>query len=172
MNVNGLNLYAPPSRADTKNQFQKLSDANQAYSHQRQNDSVTISPAASAAARGQTHQQDPVDRYQALASNQAIERSRQAMSPAKVSREDFMDKAIQGTLDQRVGLDREKLQELEEQMQKVTANENLTDEQKAEQLAALQQQIDEITEKAAEHTVRQEQSVQITKAQEPVASKI
>ncbi|WDE00939.1 hypothetical protein [Thalassomonas actiniarum] len=171
MNINGLNLYAPATRLDTGNPYQKLSDANQPDNHQGQNDSVTISPAAIAAAGGQTHQQDPVDRYQALASNQAVERSRQAMAPAKVSREDFMEKAIQGTLDQRTGVDREKLEELEEQMQKVAANKNLTDEQKAEQLAALQQQIDEITEEAAKQTTRQEHSARITKEQEQIINK-
>lgn len=172
MNVNGLNLYTPATRVDTSNQFQKLSDTNQADNHRGQNDSVTISPAASAAAQGQAHQQDPVDRYQALASNQAVERNRQAMAPAKISREDFMKTALQSTLDQRIGVDREKLQELEEQMQKVAENTNLTAEQKAEQLAALEQQRDEIIEKAAKNTIRQEQNAQIAKEQEQIASKI
>ncbi|WDE03496.1 hypothetical protein SG34_019140 [Thalassomonas viridans] len=172
MNVNALNLYAPATRTVTTDKYQKLSGEVQANSSYKQTDSLTISPAARAAAQGKSHETDPVDRYQALASNQAVARSREATEPAKVSREDFMKAAIQGTVDQRLGLDREKLQELEAKMKQVAENDDLTAEQKAEQLAALQQQIDEITQKAAETTFRQEQVAETEKALEQVTDKI
>jgi len=171
MNVNILNLSIAATRSAQANEFQQTPGESQVNRIHAQTDSVTLSPAASAAAQGKAIEADPVDRYQALASNQAVARTRQAMAPAKVSREDFMKAAIEGTLDQRLGLDREKLQEIEDKMKEVAENSSLTIEQKTEQLDALQAQIDDITREAGENTFRQEQTAKIEKEIEQLKGK-
>ena len=172
INVNTLSTYTPATRTAAVDELKKISGDSQANSRHAQADSVTLSSAAIAAAQGKTVEAEPIDRYQALASNQRVADTRQAMAPAKVGREDFMKTALQGTLDQRLGLDREKLQALEAKMKQVAENENLTTEQKAEQLATLQEQMDELTREATQSALRQEQTAKIEKELAQITDKL
>ena len=66
-----------------------------------------------------------------------------------VSREEFLKNITQGILDQRTGIDREKLNELEAKMAEIADNPNLTEKQKEEMLAALEEERLALLEEAA-----------------------
>lgn len=53
-------------------------------------------------------------------------------------------------LDKRTGVDREKLKQLEEEMAKIAANDSLSEEEKAKQIALLEAQKTELIKEATE----------------------
>lgn len=61
-----------------------------------------------------------------------------------------LDEAMQAILDKRTGLDREKLKRLEEEMAKIAADENLTEEEKSKQIELLQAQKVELIKESTE----------------------
>lgn len=66
-----------------------------------------------------------------------------------VIREEFLQKINQSILDQRTGIDREKLEELEAKMKEIADNPNLSEKQKEEMLAALEEERMALIEEAA-----------------------
>ncbi|MBV1908198.1 MAG: hypothetical protein KUG78_02695 [Kangiellaceae bacterium] len=68
------------------------------------------------------------------------------------SKSDFMVAVEQALRDNMLGIDREKIEEIEEQMEVVKADNSLTNEEKTKKLDDLQQQIDSIIEAAVERT--------------------
>lgn len=63
--------------------------------------------------------------------------------------EDRLTEAMQAILDKRTGVDREKLKQLEE-MAKIAANDSLSEEEKAKQIALLEAQKTELIKEATE----------------------
>ncbi|MFV0597298.1 hypothetical protein [Shewanella sp.] len=63
---------------------------------------------------------------------------------------DRLEEAMQAILDKRTGVDREKLKQLDEEMAKIAANDNLSEEEKAKQIALLQTQKAELIKEATE----------------------
>lgn len=64
--------------------------------------------------------------------------------------EDRLAKAMQAILDKRTGVDREKLKQLDAEMAKIAANDNLSEEEKAKQIALLEAQKAELIKEATE----------------------
>ncbi|MFB2733706.1 MULTISPECIES: hypothetical protein [Shewanella] len=64
--------------------------------------------------------------------------------------EDRLAEAMQAILDKRTGVDREKLKQLEEEMAKIAANDSLSEEEKAKQIALLEAQKTELIKEATE----------------------
>lgn len=64
--------------------------------------------------------------------------------------EDRLAEAMQAILDKRTGVDREKLKQLEEEMAKIAANDSLSEEEKAKQIALLEAQKAELIKEATE----------------------
>jgi len=67
----------------------------------------------------------------------------------------FLDKAQQAILDKRTGLDREKIEEINDKMETIINDKSISPEQKAEQLEALSKEKEAEYEKAAERTEEQ-----------------
>ncbi|MEL4283267.1 hypothetical protein [Shewanella mangrovisoli] len=61
-----------------------------------------------------------------------------------------LEEAMQAILDKRTGVDREKLKQLEEKMAKIAADNTLSEEEKANQIALLQAQKVELIKEASE----------------------
>ncbi|MCP3130164.1 hypothetical protein [Shewanella sp. KJ2020] len=61
-----------------------------------------------------------------------------------------LEEAMQAILDKRTGVDREKLKQLEEKMAKIAADNTLSEEEKAKQIALLQAQKVELIKEASE----------------------
>lgn len=67
---------------------------------------------------------------------------------------------MQAILDNRTGVDRDKINKIDEEMAKVAADENLSEEQKAKQLELLQaQKLDLIKESSEKNEERQRRIV-------------
>ncbi|ESE41940.1 hypothetical protein [Shewanella decolorationis] len=64
--------------------------------------------------------------------------------------EDRLAEAMQAILDKRTGVDREKLKQLDAEMAKIAANDNLSEEEKAKQIALLEAQKAELIKEATE----------------------
>jgi len=65
-----------------------------------------------------------------------------------IEMEDFMTQAAQSILDNRLGIDKEKLKEIEAMMEEVANDENLSPEQKEKKLAELQELYEEVIEES------------------------
>lgn len=61
-----------------------------------------------------------------------------------------LDEAMQAILDRRTGLDREKLKKIEEEMERIAADENLSEEEKSKQIELLQAQKVELIKESTE----------------------
>ena len=85
---------------------------------------------------------DPVNNY----SNGSIAASKEMT---------FMEKVKQALMDQRTGLDREKIEEIEEAMEIIMNDPSIPAEQKAEMLQKLEEEIKAEFEKAAEKMAEQ-----------------
>ena len=72
------------------------------------------------------------------------------------SRNEFMQLAIQATLDKRTGVDRDKLDEINAMMEDVANNPNLTEKQNEEMLAQLAAQKEEVIKDATERKIAEE----------------
>jgi len=81
------------------------------------------------------------------------------LSKAESDNTNFLHDALQTLAAKRTGLDKEKLKEIDTQMEEVAKNKNLSPEQKAEQLKLLQEQKDQLVKESVERNEeRQQQS--------------
>jgi len=132
----------------------------------RYQDTVTL---ASAAKRGQeTKESQTAQTYEQLAlgksaqysNNDAVNKDA-APSDEKSQLESdnshFLQDAMQAILDKRSGIDREKLKELEAQMEEIVNDKNLSPEQKAEQMKLLQQHKEQLLKEFAEKNEQRQQ---------------
>ncbi|MGR3970142.1 hypothetical protein [Shewanella sp. 1180_01] len=132
----------------------------------RYQDTVTLS---SAAKRGQeTKESQTANTYEQLAPGKSAQYSNndavnKGAAPSDVKNKlesdnsNFLQDAMQAILDKRSGIDREKLKELEAKMEEIANDENLSPEQKAEQLKLLQQQKEELLKEFAEKNEQRQQ---------------
>lgn len=108
-------------------------------------DTVTISSTAPVAT---------ADTYSHLAPNakQGYTENVQAIAgtPEPEKPTNRLEEAMQAILDKRTGVDREKLKQLEEKMAKIAADNTLSEEEKAKQIALLQAQKVELIKEASE----------------------
>jgi len=130
-------------------------------------DTVTISAAARDLAQGNV-QQLSLNTYDHLASANRIvatkidvpgidpppepvyPTSMKSIEQAPVNMDDFMNEAMQGILDSRMGIDRDKLEEIEAMMEEVANDDSLSPEQKEKKLEELQKLYDKVIEEAVE----------------------
>lgn len=96
----------------------------------------------------------PADTYSYLASNtkQSYTSNVQNIAGTKEPEKDTnrLDEAMQAILDRRTGLDREKLKKIEEEMERIAADENLSEEEKSKQIELLQAQKVELIKESTE----------------------
>jgi len=108
-------------------------------------DTVTLSSTAPVAT---------ADTYSQLAPNakQGYTENVQAIAgtPEPEKPTNRLEEAMQAILDKRTGVDREKLKQLEEKMAKIAADNTLSEEEKAKQIALLQAQKVELIKEASE----------------------
>ncbi len=122
-------------------------------------DTVSISPEAKQAAKGIFPVKDTLTytasgRWGAPTANPQTSTSSKLEDSGETS--EFMATALQRILDKRIGVDREKLEELKAEMERIAKDESLTPEQKAEQLELVHEQVRELMEQAAERYSEQE----------------
>ncbi|MCU7978005.1 hypothetical protein L5M43_22610 [Shewanella sp. SW36] len=138
-----------PSTNGLGNRANSMTEANLTSSISQ--DTVTLSSAASVTT---------ADTYSHLAPNakQGYTGNVQAIAgtPETDKSINRLDKAMQAILDNRTGVDRDKINKIDEEMAKVAADENLSEEQKAKQLELLQaQKLDLIKESSEKNEERQ-----------------
>ncbi len=116
----------------------------------RTQDTVSISPQAQALANGKSYQETaptyikPVTARALLATNQAEGQITETPTDSR-----FND-MMQNILDKRLGVDREKLKELDAMMEEIANNENMSPEEKAEALEKLAEMREKIIQESIE----------------------
>lgn len=132
----------------------------------RYQDTVTLS---SPAKQGQeTKESQTANTYEQLAPGKSAQYSNNdavskgatpsdEKSQLESDNSNFLQDAMQAILDKRAGIDREKLKELEAQMEEIANDKNLSPEQKAEQMKLLQQQKEELLKEFAEKNEQRQQ---------------
>lgn len=173
VNVSIANVNTTPALKYAGNTNVQPSEAKTSQSASNNTlDTLSISVAAQQMAEGKIPEVSQSDRYQALASNQAVARSQQSMAPEKVDKETFLENAISSTLDQRLGVDREQLEQLQAQKEQIANDQSLTAQQKEDLIANLDAQIFELIREAAENAREQEQKQQQGNAVEEEQEKL
>ena len=130
--------------------FDNSMPTSTAVSSSSNSDTVTISPQAQALASGKDYQESaptyvkPVTARALLAANQADEQA------TKTPTDSRFNEMIQNILDKRLGVDREKLKELEAMMEEIANNENMSPEEKAEALEKLAEMREKIIQESIE----------------------
>ncbi|GHF93709.1 hypothetical protein [Thalassotalea marina] len=80
-----------------------------------------------------------------------------------VEKNSYFDEMLQSILDKRLGIDREKLEEIEAMMEEVAKNENLSEEEKQKQLELLQQMKEEVIKESRDN--KQQVSMDVSQHQ-------
>lgn len=135
-------------------------------------DTVSISDTARAMMQGHPveQKQDTYDNMAKLARVKTnasslvnLEQQEQRIAPEIDNREkdhinidNFFSEAMKGVLDSRMGIDKEKIKEIEAMMEEVAKDDSLSPEQKAKKLEELQKLMDEVIEEAIEKLQQQD----------------
>jgi len=165
--LNRSDIYAASSvartsRANTDSPL-PINDGSQFQSGQSNPDTVTISAAARDMANGKPAE-IAQNTYENLASVRRISQSQiqvaqvpepnlttiESNTEPEIDIDNFYQNAMQSILDNRMGLDKEKLKEIEAMMEEVAKDESLSPEQKTKKLEELQKLMDQVIEESVE----------------------
>lgn len=118
----------------------------------RNQDTVSISPQAQALANGKNYQETaptyvkPISARTLIAANQKNDQNQES----KLATDTRFNDMMQSILDQRLGVDREKLKELEAMMEEIANNENMSAEEKEKALELLAEMREKIIQESIE----------------------
>ena len=89
-----------------------------------------------------------------------VQTSEQPTKPealAHIDTSNFLSDAVKSMVENRLGVDKEKIEEIEAMIEEVAKDESLSAEEKEERIADLQEMLEEEYEKAAEQQAKQQQ---------------
>jgi len=170
--LNRSDIYAASSLARTSrattDSALPINDGSQFQSGQSNPDTVTISAAARDMASGKPAEVTQ-NTYENLASVRRISQSQiqvpqdpepdpstvENRAEPEIDIDNFFQNAMQSILDSRMGLDKEKLKEIEAMMEEVAKDESLSPEQKTKKLEELQKLMDQVIEESVEKLKKQ-----------------
>jgi len=137
-------------------------------------DTVTLSAQAQQLSRGETPAPQQLTTYEHLGqinrispvqlnipdkpSQEVDDKQVEYRGKPEINIDDFLGNAFQNILDSRMGIDKEKLKEIEAMMEEVAKDESLSPEQKEKRLEELQELYDDVIEQAVERQAQQEQN--------------
>lgn len=119
-------------------------------------DTVTLSDRALAMMNGKEHKEEaptyirPETARSLLAQNDAIKDTNETLSDDKKVSDNRFNEIMQSILDQRLGVDRKKLEELDALMKEVAENENMSPEEKQQALEKLAEMREKIIQESRE----------------------
>lgn len=171
MNFNILN----PNAFYHSQQVQKSAQTAQTESNQQQDyvepiaaqDTVTLSQGAANGEKTKAVDNNTYEHLMAVnriasgaieVSNvEAVEKTTKPDALGHIDTSNFLSDAMKSMVENRLGVDKEKIEEIEAMIEEVAKDESLSAEEKEERIADLQEMLEEEYEKAAEKQAKQQQ---------------
>ena len=129
-------------------------------------DTVILSDHAVAMMNGKEHKEEaptyvrPETARSLLAQNEAVEDTNDTLNEDKKVIDNRFSEIMQSILDQRIGVDRKKLEELDALMKKIAENENMSPEEKQQALEKLAEMREKVIQESREVLATTEQTEQ------------
>jgi hypothetical protein len=136
-------------------------------------DTLTLSSAAQAKMNGEEINKiehtysNPATAKELLANNDTVKTEENSINSTidKSSKDKYFDEMMQNIIDKRLGIDREKLKEIDAMMEDIAKNENLSPEQKKKAMEELEKMKEKVIEesldikKQAERSFKQDENI-------------
>jgi len=126
--------------------FDKTSQTVQAITAEK--DTFTLSDAAMAKMKGESVEEIAPTYVKPETAKELLEKNVDEATIKKSARDSRFDEVMQNILDQRLGVDRKKLEEIEAMMEQIAKNENLSPEEKQKAMEELEKMREQVIEES------------------------